>query len=292
MLKRIFYFLIVNIAVLAVLNIVLSLAVAFKIVPENYMESSLDLLFFAAVFGFTGSIVSLFMSKWLVKRNYNVEILDANNSFSHETTSWYFQTTTKIAKKAGIKDIEIGIYDGEPNAFATGWSKNNSLIAVSTGLIGNCTRDEVEAVIGHEIAHVVNGDMVTLTLIQGVVNTFVIFSARVIGGIIDRGVFKNDRGNGVGYYITVFVLEMVLGILASMVVAYFSRVREYAADKGSGELTSYQKMISALERLQSLKEHTKPLQGNMAAFGILGVFSTHPPLEKRIEALKKLKHLN
>lgn len=287
--KRIFYFLIVNFSILFVLNLMFSLLVYTGFIDSNLISSKINLLIYAFIFGFTGSFISLFISKWLVKKSYNIELIDEN--YNHNNfTKWYYNTTLKIAKKAGINNIEIGIYEGTPNAFATGWSKNNSLIALSSELINNCNEEELEAVIGHEISHISNGDMVTLTLIQGTLNTFVIFLSRIIGEIIDKIIFKNEKGNGISYFISSIILEIIFGFLAALIIAYFSRIREYKADKGAGELVSYNSMINALKRLNSLSGKTKSLKGNMAAFGISGSFSTHPSIENRINNLLKLKN--
>lgn len=287
MLKRIFFFLLMNIAVLFVINISFTLLVHFGFISGDIFGNKASLLVYAAIVGFSGSFISLFLSKWMAKRSYNIHLITEENKRENEFSYWYYTKVKEIAFKAGIKDIEIGIYDGTPNAFATGWSKNNSLIAISTGLIDSgFTTQELEGVIGHEIAHISNGDMVTLTLLQGVINTFVVFFSRVLGEIIDKGIFKSKE-RGIGYFVSVFVLEIVLGFLGMLVLAYFSRMREYSADKGGAKFSTKQNMIMALEHLKAISSQNQPLKGDMAAFGIFGAFSTHPPLEKRIEALKQ-----
>ncbi len=246
------------------------------------------LLIFSAIAGFGGSLISLFMSKYLVKASMNVKTIE---NPSNEVEVWLIQTVKELSKKAGIDMPEVGIYHGSANAFATGWNKNSALVAVSDGLLQGMSKDEVEGVLAHEISHASNGDMVTLTLVQGVVNTFVIFFSEIIGRFIDKAVFKNERGRGVGYYVGTFVAQILLSILATMVVMWFSRYREFKADKGGANLAGKEKMISALVRLQSM--HTQALPDKLAAFGISGskvmeFFSSHPPLEKRIEALRNL----
>jgi heat shock protein HtpX len=250
-----------------------------------------SLLIFAAVMGFGGSFISLAISKWTAKRAMGVRVIE---SPSNATEAWLFETIRRYSSEAGIKMPEVGIYDAtDVNAFATGMSKNSSLIAVSTGLLRQMTREEAEAVLGHEVAHAANGDMVTLALIQGVVNTFVMFLSRVIGHTVDRVVFKNEQGHGPAFFVTMIVAELVLGILASIIVMWFSRQREFRADRGGASLAGRGAMIAALERLNSL--HPQPLPDKMAAFGISGggvasglkrLFMTHPPLEERIAALR------
>lgn len=286
--KRIMLFLLTNLAVILVLGIVLSLVYKFTGLDSNSMGG---LLILAAVFGFGGSFISLAMSKWIAKRSTGaVVIIQPKN----ETEHWLVETVAAQAKKAGINCPEVAIYNApDMNAFATGMNKNNALVAVSSGLLQSMTRDEAEAVLAHEVSHVANGDMVTLTLLQGVVNTFVIFLARVLGGIIDSAMRNNDsesEGRGFAYYIIVFVLEMVFGVLASTIVMYYSRQREFRADSGAAKLAGKHKMIAALQRLQRGAE--PHLEGSMMAFGISGkrsggLFMSHPPLEKRIEALQQ-----
>jgi heat shock protein HtpX len=285
--KRIVLYLATNIAVMIVLSIVLRLLGVDQAMTGG--ASYQQLLVFSAVIGFGGSIISLLMSKTIAKWSTGAHIIQQPQN---EAEQWLVSTVQRLAQKAGIGMPEVAIYEGEPNAFATGAFKNSSLVAVSTGLLQSMNKEEVEAVLGHEIAHVANGDMVTLALIQGVVNTFVIFLARVIGSIIDKAVFKSERGNGPGYFITVLVLEIVFGILASMIVAWFSRRREFRADAASaGLLGSPQLMVQALTRLGGLQPGALPQ--NMAASGISpspgswgALFATHPPLEQRIAALQ------
>ena len=289
---RILLFLATNIAVIAVMSITMRLFGFQGFLDESGTGMDINsMLIFAAVFGMGGSFISLLMSKWMAKRSTRAKVIDNPQS---EMEHWLVNTVSQQARQAGIKMPEVAIYGGqELNAFATGANRNKALVAVSEGLLNNMSRDEVEGVLAHEVSHVANGDMVTMTLVQGVVNTFVIFSARVIGFVIDRAVFKTERGHGPGYWITVIVLEIVFGILASMIVMWFSRYREFKADKGGANLSSRGKMIGALERLQAQYE-PKELQGSLTAFGISGgkgaglkaLFRTHPPLEDRINALK------
>ncbi|HQU49552.1 MAG TPA: protease HtpX [Casimicrobiaceae bacterium] len=286
--KRILLFLVTNIAVLVVLSIVLRL---FGLDRAMYSQTGLDyggLLAFSAVVGFTGAIISLLMSKSMAKWSTGARVIE---SPQNQAEAWLVETVRKHATTAGIAMPEVAIYDGEPNAFATGAFKNSALVAVSTGLLQSMNKEEVEAVLGHEIAHVANGDMVTLTLIQGVVNTFVVFLSRVVGTIVDRAIFKTERGTGPGYFITVIVCQIVFGILASIVVAWFSRQREFRADAGSARyLGSPTPMVNALKRLGGLEPGALPQ--SMAASGITdkpgwaGLFSSHPPIEARIAALQ------
>ena len=290
--KRIFLFLLTNLAIVFVLSITMRL-----LGVEPYLNASgLNLgalLIFAAVMGFGGSLISLAISKWSAKTAMGVRVIETP---ANSTEFWLVDTVRKYADRAGIQMPEVGIYDApDVNAFATGMSKNSSLVAVSTGLLQQMTRQEAEAVLGHEIAHAANGDMVTLALIQGVVNTFVMFLSRVIGHFVDRVVFKTERGQGPAFFVTMIVAELVLGILASIIVMYFSRQREFRADQGGASLAGRQNMIAALERLNSL--HPQPLPDKMAAFGIAGggggglkrLFMTHPPLEERIAALRAMQ---
>ncbi len=289
--KRVFLFLITNLAVMLVLSIVLSVLSSVLGVNRQGMGG---LLLLAAVFGFGGSIISLLMSKWMAKRSYGVQVIEQPRS---EVEYWLFNTVQRQAQQAGIGMPEVGIYDAaEMNAFATGPNRNNALVAVSSGLLYNMSRDEAEAVLAHEVSHVANGDMVTLTLMQGVVNTFVIFFARVVAGIISNFFRSNDEEEGsamggMAYYAIVFVLEMLFGVLASVIVMWFSRQREFRADAGSAKLAGRDKMIAALERLRM--GHEPQLEGTMMAFGINGkprmseLFMSHPPLEARIEALRQ-----
>lgn len=287
--KRILLFLVTNVAIVLVLSLTMRLLGVEPYLTANGLNLQ-SLLIFAAVMGFGGSFISLALSKWLAKKSMGVVVIE---QASNQTESWLLETVAKMSKEAGITMPEVGIFNSpEVNAFATGMSKNSSLVAVSTGLLNTMTREEAEAVIGHEVAHAANGDMVTLALIQGVVNTFVLFFSRVIGHTVDRIVFKNEEGHGPAFFITMIVSELVLGILASMIVMWFSRQREFRADAGGARLASRAAMIAALERLNSL--HPAPLPDRMAAFGIAGggnggikrLFMTHPPLEERIAALK------
>lgn len=287
--KRIFLFLATNLAIVLVLSITMSV---FGIEPwlnANGLNLT-SLLIFASMFGFGGAFISLALSKWMAKKSVGAQVIVNPQT---EEERWFYYIVERQSKRAGIKMPEIAIYDSpEVNAFATGMSKNASLVAVSSGLLRTMTKEEAEAVIGHEISHVANGDMVTLTLIQGVVNTFVIFFARIIGYTVDKVVFKTENGHGPAFYISMIVSEIILGILASMIVMWFSRQREFRADKGGAQLTHKGAMIAALKRLQSV--HQEPLPDKMAAFGISGgvgsglkkLFMTHPPLEERIAALE------
>ncbi len=291
--KRIVLFLGTNIAVLVVLAVVLRI---FGI--DSYLEAEgglnlQALLVFSAVIGFTGAFISLAISKMVAKWQTKARVIDQPRN---TTESWLLNTVQRQAREAGIKTPEVAIYDSpEPNAFATGPSRNNSLVAVSTGLLQNMRQNEVEAVLGHEVAHVANGDMVTMTLLQGVLNTFVIFISRIIGYVVDRVVLKNDRGHGIGFFVTSIIAQIILGILASMVVMWFSRRREFSADSGGARLAGRENMIAALERLQSWQQQPSQLPEAVQAFGIRGglptgmqkLFMSHPPLEARIEALRQ-----
>ena len=286
--KRIALFLMTNLAVVVVLGIVASLFGFNRYLTANGLDLG-ALLGFAFVIGFGGAIISLLISKFVAKRSTGMKIIDQP---SNQDEAWIVETVRGFADKAGIGMPEVGIFEGDPNAFATGAFKNSALVAVSTGLLRSMTREEVEAVIGHEVAHVANGDMVTMTLIQGVMNTFVVFLSRVIGyavdGFLNRG--NNERsGPGIGYYVTTVVLDMALGFLAAIVVAWFSRRREFRADAGSAQLMgARQPMINALARLGGV--HAGELPKSMKAMGIAGgigkLFSTHPPIEDRIAALQ------
>lgn len=289
--KRIFLFVATNLAVVLVMSVVLSLLGVNRYLTAQGLNLG-TLMVYSLVIGFTGATFSLLISKQMAKWSTGARVIEAPSS---STELWLVDTVRKLADRAGISMPEVAVYDGEPNAFATGAFKNSALVAVSTGLLESMTKDEVEAVLGHEIAHVANGDMVTLTLIQGVVNTFVIFLARVVGYMIDKTVFRSndDRGPGIGYMVTVFVCEIVFGILASIIVAWFSRYREFRADAGSAKLLgSPQPMVKALARLGGL-EPPEHMPQNFKAFGINGgrsgiaeLFSSHPPIEKRIAALR------
>ena len=290
--KRIALFLLTNLAILVVLSIVLSLLGIDSLLADNGVDLDLQaLLVFSAVIGMTGSFISLAMSKWSAKRMTGAEVISQPKN---KTQQWLLDTVARQASQAGIKMPEVAIYNSpDVNAFATGMSRNNALVAVSSGLIESMKRDETEAVLAHEVSHVANGDMVTLALIQGVVNTFVIFASRVVGHIVDRVILKNDRGHGIGFFISSMIAQVVFGILASTIVMYFSRVREFKADAGAAELAGSEKMVAALQRLQSLHQPSR-LPEQMAAFGINGgfadgfkkLFLSHPPLEERIAALR------
>jgi len=291
--KRIALFLATNIAVLIILSIVLSVLGVDSLLQENNVDLDLQaLLIFSAVFGMGGSFISLAMSKWSAKRMTGAQVIEQPQN---KTQQWLLATVKRQAEQAGIAMPEVAIYNSpDINAFATGMSRNSALVAVTTGLINNMKMDEAEAVLGHEISHVANGDMVTLALIQGVVNTFVIFFSRVVGHVVDRVVFKTERGYGPAYYITSIVAQIVFGILASAIVMYFSRLREFRADAGGASLAGRDKMIAALRRLQSIHEPSH-LPDQMVAFGINGglaegmrkLFMSHPPLSQRIESLQR-----
>lgn len=286
--KRTLLFLGTNLAIVLMLSVTMRLLGVEPYLNENGLNLT-SLLIFAAVMGFGGSFISLATSKWMAKKSMGVRVIDAPSS---STELWLVDTVRKYSETAQIKIPEVGIFESpEVNAFATGMSKNRSLVAVSSGLLQQMTRKEAEAVLGHEIAHIANGDMVTLALIQGVVNTFVMFLSRVIGYLVDKVLFKTERGTGPAFFVTMIIAEMVLGILASIIVMWFSRQREFRADLGGASLAGRGSMIAALERLNS--QHAAPLPGNMAAFGITGggvgikrLLMTHPPLEERIAALK------
>jgi len=285
--KRVGLFLLTNIAVLVVLSLAASAFGVNRYLTANGLNLEM-LLGFAAVFGMGGAFISLLMSKWMAKRATGAVVITQPRSASE---SWLLATVQRQAQAAGIGMPEVAIYDApEPNAFATGAFKNSALVAVSTGLLSNMKQEEVEAVLGHEITHVANGDMITLTLVQGVLNTFVIFAARAIGYVIDKAVFKNERGVGVGYMLTVFVLEIAFGVLAAIIVAWFSRYREFRADAGGAHLAGRQKMVAALQRLSQAYGQTT-LPKTITAFGINGgiknLFATHPPIEQRIAALQQ-----
>jgi len=289
--KRILLFLATNLAVVFVLSVTMKvLGIDQYIAAQG--SSAFGLLVFAAVFGFGGALISLAMSKWSAKRMMGVRLIDQPRD---NTERWLVDTVRRQSEEAGIGMPEVGIFDSpDPNAFATGANKNKALVAVSTGLIQRMRKEEVEAVLGHEVGHVANGDMVTLTLIQGVVNTFVIFLARIIGNFIDKAVFKNENGGGIGYFVVVIVCEILLGILASVIVMWFSRKREFRADAAGALLASPQAMVGALEALKRAQQ-PEGLPQQMAAFGINSgapsgfkrFFMSHPPLDERIDALKR-----
>jgi heat shock protein HtpX len=287
--KRILLLVATNFAILIVLSITMQLLGVDQMLAQETGLNLYGLLVMAAIFGFGGSFISLLISKWMAKMAVGAHVIEVP---ANTTERWLVDTVKRQADKAGIGMPEVAIYDApDINAFATGWNRNDSLVAVSTGLLQNMSQDEAEAVLGHEISHVANGDMVTLTLIQGVLNTFVIFLSRVIGFIVDRTVFKVERGQGPAFFITVIVAQIVLGILASMIVMWFSRWREFRADAGGAALAGRQKMVAALERLK-LNQEQSALPAQISAFGISGksgimrLFMSHPPLEERIAALQ------
>ncbi len=291
--KRVLLFLLTNIAVIVVLSIVLRLLGVDRILDEQGVGLNYwNLLVFAAVFGFGGSLISLAMSKWIAIRATGAQVIAQPRS---ETEMWLVDTVKKQATMAGIGLPAVAVFESDaPNAFATGMNRNKALVAVSSGLLRNMNRAEVEAVLGHEMSHVANGDMITLTLIQGVVNTFVIFISRAVGHFVDRVILKNEEGHGLGFFITTIVAQIVFGILASVIVLWFSRQREYRADAGGARLAGTGSMIAALEKLKSGVQ--EPLPDQMSAFGIAGkpsrhglklLFMSHPPLDDRIEALKR-----
>jgi heat shock protein HtpX len=282
-------FLATNLAIVLVLSISMRLLGVEPYLNEQGLNLG-SLLIFAAVMGFGGAFISLAMSKWMAKKSVGAQVISAPRT---PTEQWLMQTVARQAQAVGIRMPEVAIWESpDVNAFATGMSKNSSLIAVSTGLLQKMTREEAEAVLGHEMAHVANGDMVTLALIQGVVNTFVLFLSRVIGHTVDRVIFRTENGHGPAFWVTVIIADLVLGILASIIVMWFSRQREFRADTGGARLAGRGAMIAALERLASL--HPQPLPDKMAAFGIAGggaggikrLFMTHPPLAERIAALR------
>ena len=286
---RIFLFLATNVAIMIVISIVFSVLGISSTLQANGVDLNLNaLLVISAIIGMTGSFISLAMSKWSAKKAMGVHVIE---SPQNKTERWLVSLVAKQAKEAGIGTPEVGIFQTpEPNAFATGMSRNNALVAVSTGLLQNMNADEIEAVVGHEISHVANGDMITMALMQGVVNTFVYFFASIIGHFVDRVILKNDRGHGIGYFITQMIAQVALSFLASILVMWFSRHREFHADAGGARLAGKEKMISALRALQRT-HNPEDLPGQLAAFGISGggarkLFMSHPPLEERIAALQ------
>ncbi len=295
--KRIFLFLVTNIAIMVVLSITLRILGVDSLLAQNGSGLNINaLVIFSGVFGFGGAFISLAISKWMAKRMTGAVVID---NPSTNTEKWLIETVEKQSKIVGIKMPEVAIFpSNQMNAFATGASKNSALVAVSKGLLESMNKDEVEAVVGHEMSHVANGDMVTLTLIQGVVNTFVIFFSRVIGHIVDRVILKNQRGYGIGYFLTTLFAQVILSILASVVVMYFSRKREFIADTGGADLAGHQNMISALKRLA--QKEPEPLPEQLAAFGIgekpksglAHLWASHPPLEDRIKALEERSKLS
>jgi heat shock protein HtpX len=294
---RIMMFLLTNAAVLVLISVVFQMFGIEGLLAENGVDLNLEaLLVLSAVIGFGGSFVSLALSKWMAKRSMGVQVIAEPRN---QTEQWLFDTVRRQAEEAGISMPEVGVFNSpQANAFATGMRRNASLVAVSTGLLQNMKPAEVEAVLGHEISHVANGDMVTMGLLQGVVNTFVIFLSRVVGHVVDRVVFKTERGYGPAYYITSIVAQIFLSILASMVVMWFSRRREFRADEGGAALSSRSQMVNALKALQRAHE-PEDLPGEMSAFGISGgrgsglkqLFMSHPPLEERIEALENPREI-
>jgi heat shock protein HtpX len=287
--KRVILFLATNLAIVLVLSVTMRILGVEPYLNANGLNLE-SLLMFAAVMGFGGSLISLAISKWTAKMSVGAQVITSPQNAQER---WLVETVARQAQEAGIGMPEVAIYDSpDVNAFATGPSRNNALVAVSTGLLQGMTREEAEAELGHEVSHVANGDMVTLALIQGVVNTFVMFLSRVIGHLVDKVVFKTERGQGPAFFVTMIVAELVLGILASIIVMWFSRQREFRADRGGATLAGRRAMINALKRLQLLHE-PHPLPDKMAAFGINGgrsglmrLFTTHPPLEDRIAALE------
>jgi len=290
--KRVLFFLATNFAIIIVLSITLRLLGFEGFLDQQGIDLNLNsLLLFAAVFGMGGSFMSLALSKWTAKRFTGAQIMEQPRT---QQERWWVETVQRQAQQAGIGMPEVAIYPGaEVNAFATGASRNKALVAVSAGLLSVMSQDEAEAVLAHEVSHVANGDMITLALIQGVINTFVIFLSRVIGHVVDRVVFKTDRGHGPAFWITSIIAEILLAVLASMIVMWFSRQREFRADSGGARLAGHQKMIAALQRLQQQGQQD-PLPDQLAAFGISGgfaagarrLFMSHPPLEERIAALR------
>nr|WP_218943621.1 protease HtpX [Exilibacterium tricleocarpae] len=293
---RIGLFLLTNLAVLAVASVTLNLLGVDHYLQANGVDLDLgNLLIFCAIFGFSGSLISLFLSKTLAKMSTRTAIIEQARNADER---WLLQTVQQLSQQAGIRMPEVGIFPAqESNAFATGWNRNAALVAVSAGLLQRFSRDEVRAVLAHEIGHVANGDMVTLSLLQGVINTFVMFFARIIGHTVDRVVFKNERGHGIAFYIVTFIAEMILAVLASMIVMKFSRYREFRADAAGARLAGRNAMIGALARLKAESDARVPssLPDSMYAFGIssgfkknLGaLFASHPPLEQRIQALQQ-----
>ncbi len=290
---RILLFLLTNVAILVVISIVFRLLGIEGMLMENGVDLNLQaLLVMSAIIGFAGSFISLLMSKWLAKRGMRVRVIDPQNP-QNDAERWIYSTVQRQAQQANIGMPEVGVFDSaDPNAFATGANKNNALVAVSTGLLRSMQKEEVEAVLAHEVSHVANGDMVTMALIQGVVNTFVVFLSRLVGFFVDRVILKNERGLGIGYFISSIIAQIVLGILATTIVMWFSRRREYRADAGGAHLAGRTHMIAALRRLQQGAGESE-LPEQIAAFGIHGskrglkaLFMSHPPLEQRIAALE------
>jgi len=290
--QRIFLFLLTNIAIMIILSVTLRVLGVESLLAQNGSDLNLNaLVVFSGIFGFGGAFISLAISKWMAKRMTGAKVIE---NPTNTIEKWLLDIVEKQSKIVGIKMPEVAIFPSpQMNAFATGASKNKALVAVSQGLLDSMTQGEIEAVVGHEMSHVANGDMVTLTLIQGVVNTFVIFFSRVIGHVVDRVILKNQRGHGIGYFVTTIFAQIILSILASVIVMYFSRKREYVADTGGADLAGNQNMINALKRLGQKEPEALPEQ--LAAFGIgekpktgwRELWSSHPPLEDRIKALEK-----
>lgn len=288
--KRVILFVLTNLSVLALLSITLRVTGLDRLLVQEANINISGILIMAAIFGMGGAFISLAISKWMAKKSMKVQVIEKP---ANSNEQWLVQTVKLQAQRAGIGMPEVGIFDSpDANAFATGMNKNNALVAVSTGLLERMNRDEVEAVLGHEVSHVANGDMITLSLIQGVLNTFVIALSRLVGIVVDRVLLKNQRGYGPGYWVTTIVAEIVLGLVATMIVMWFSRYREFKADAGGAHLAGRDKMINALKRLKQAHE-PQDLPGQMAAFGINGglgqglrrLFMSHPPLDERIDAL-------
>jgi heat shock protein HtpX len=289
--KRIVLFVLTNLAVMLVLSATLRILGIDRYLTMNGLNVT-QLLVFSVVVGFAGAIISLFMSKPMAKWSTGAHVIDPSAP-RNQREAWLLDTVHQLADRAGIGRPEVAIYDGAPNAFATGAFKNDSLVAVSTGLLDSMTEEEVTAVLGHEVAHIANGDMVTLTLIQGVVNTFVVFLARVVGYFLDKAIFRSERGMGPGYFVTVIVCEILFGIVATVIVAWFSRQREFRADAGSAQLlSSREPMIRALARLGGLEASDLPksfqASGINGGGAISALFATHPPIQTRIAALQRL----
>ena len=292
---RILLFLATNLAVMVLMSIVFNLLGLEGILAANGVDLNLgSLLVFCALFGFGGSLISLFLSKWMARRSTGTQVIEQARNRDEQ---WLLDTVQELAAEAGIGMPTVGVFPSQAaNAFATGWNRNDALVAVSAGLLQRFRPEEVRAVLAHEIGHVANGDMITLTLIQGVVNTFVMFIARIVGHTVDRVVFKTERGYGLGYYAVTIVTEMVLGFLASMIVFWFSRWREFRADAAGAQLTTPAHMAAALQRLQQEQGMPQDMPGELTAFGIseqtkqgfAALFRSHPPLEDRIRALQQL----
>ncbi|MGB3726655.1 MAG: protease HtpX [Glaciecola sp.] len=286
---RIMLFLGTNIAIIALLSVTFSLLGIQGLLASNGVDLNLNaLMIYSAVIGFSGAFISLLISKWMAKRSMRVHVITQP---SNATETWLLQTVTRLAKQTNIGMPEVGLFQSHsPNAFATGWNKNNALVAVSTGLLETMNKDEVEAVLAHEVAHVANGDMITMTLLQGVMNTFVVFLSRVIGHAVDRIVFKVERGHGPAFWIVSIIAELILGVLAMTITMWFSRYREFRADAGAAKLVGKHKMRAALMRLQA-GSATADMPDEMAAFAINAgkihkLFASHPPLSERIKALE------